>query len=210
MGRKFIIALVILSAILISFGVWGIMASNVEQPQYEVISSEQGFETRIYNTTITANILVDGARKDAIKKGFKQLAGYIFGNNKLNSSIKMTAPVTQEKATKIEMTAPVSQSREGDQWKVSFTMPAMYSMDTLPQPNDMNIKLTEVPKRTVLVLQFSGRISEKNVADHAEKFMKYIKEKNIKTTGAMQYAFYNPPWTLPFLRRNEIMIKIAD
>ena len=207
MGRKFIIALVILSAILISFGVWGIMASNVEQPHYQVISSEQGFETRIYNTTITADILVDGARKDAIKKGFKQLAGYIFGNNKPNSSIKMTAPVTQEKATKIEMTVPVSQSREGDQWKVSFTMPAMYSLDTLPQPNNMNIKLTE---RTVLALQFSGRSSEKNVADHAEKFMKYIKEKNIKTTGAMQYAFYNPPWTLPFLRRNEIMIKISD
>lgn len=210
MKRKILITFTLLGIISIAFGIWGIMASNVEQPQYEVISSDQGFETRTYNPTITAEILVDGSRKDAIKKGFKQLAGYIFGHNKPANSIKMTAPVMQEESTTIAMTAPVSQSREGKQWKVSFTMPAHYSMDTLPDPNNSNVKLTQIPKRTVLVLRFSGSTSEENIYVHAEKLLKYLKKEGIKTTGSVQYAFYNPPWTLPLLRRNEIMIALQE
>jgi len=121
----------------------------------------------------------------------------------------MSAPVTQTKSDKIAMTAPVIQQGDGTSWKVRFVMPAAYQIDTLPKPNNDAIKLKEVPGKRFSVIRFSGLASNENLQEHEKELRSFIKERNLKPLSLAIYAFYNPPWTLPFLRRNEVMIEVA-
>ena len=125
-----------------------------------------------------------------------------------STKIAMTAPVQQQQSTKIAMTAPVQQQSSGNSWKISFVMPAEYSIETLPKPLNEHITLNEVPAKQFVVITFTGTNSDKNMEEHEEKLMAYIQSKNLPVTGTPKYAFYNPPWTLPLMRRNEIMIEI--
>jgi len=194
MNKKYIlIASVVLIIILWCILVGPIM-SNVEKPKYHVISSQENIEIRKYNPMIIALVEVQGERKEAIKGGFKILADYIFGNNKSKEDIPMTAPVRQQKFQ--------------ENWQISFIMPSEYNMETLPQPNNKNISLKELPSKKYIVINFSGMISDQNIALHEEKLKKYTLENEMHILSSPIYAFYNPPWTLPFMRRNEIMIEI--
>ena len=155
---------------------------------------------------------VEGGRKEAISKGFRILADYIFGNNAPRQKINMTAPVTQQQGEKIAMTAPVIQqaSDHGGQWKVRFVMPAEYTLETLPHPNNSQIEVLSIPAKRYAVIRFSGLAGKESLKKHLEKLVKYTKETNLKTLGAPIFAFYNPPWTLPFLRRNEVMMEVSS
>ena len=106
------------------------------------------------------------------------------------------------------MTAPVQQQSTGDAWQVSFVMPAEYSMQTLPKPANDRVTLTEIPAKQFVAIRFSGMNTEGNLKEHEQKLMEYVKTNNLSVTGSPKYAFYNPPWTLPFMRRNEVMIEI--
>ena len=208
MKKKWTMITSIIALILIAGVLAGPVMSNVEKPDYKVIQSEQNIEIRQYEPMIIAEVEVDGKREDAIRDGFRLLADYIFGNNTVQQVISMTAPVQQKENQKIAMTAPVQQQSMGKSWRMSFVMPSKYSMDSLPVPNNNRVRLKEILTKKFVVIEFSGTNSNENVTKHENQLMNYIEANQINIIGSPKYAFYNAPWTLPFLRRNEVMIEI--
>ena len=181
-----------------------------EEAPYTVIKTDDIFELREYAPQVLAEIIVEGDLESAGNKGFKPLFRYISGDNKSRGKIAMTAPVSQEPTgEKISMTAPVSQQSVQGKWAVSFMMPASYTMETLPTPDDPNIKLRQVPVRRVAAVRYSGFWSEEKYLLHKEKLEKWIKDNRFTVTGDPVWARYNPPFTLWFMRRNEILIPVA-
>jgi hypothetical protein len=174
-----------------------------------VISTANAVEIRRYEPMIIAEVEVRGKRRDAVGNGFRQLADYIFGNNTRAQDIAMTAPVQQREGESIAMTAPVQQEGADGEWNVSFVMPSQYTMQSLPKPNNKQVMLKEVPAQYFVAIQFSGRSSDDNVAEHEAQLKEYILANNLQAIGMPKYAFYNPPWTLPFMRRNEVMFAIV-
>jgi len=188
---------------------WGPIVSNVEHPKYQVAERSGNIEIRDYAPMIVAEAQVSGERRDAISKGFRIIADYIFGNNTAAQKVPMTAPVIQQASEKIAMTAPVTQQGEGNSWRVRFVMPSSYTMDTLPKPNNPAVELKEIGPKRFAVIRFSGMAGEKSLKRHAKDLNDFISAKNLTPLSAPTYAFYNPPWTLPFLRRNEVIVEIA-
>jgi hypothetical protein len=183
-----------------------------DEPEFRLILKEDKFEIREYIPKIIAQIEVFGDFDDASSKGFKILADYIFGNNTINdgsSRIEMTAPVEMEPISqKINMAKPLlTQGRDND-WIISFIMPNEFTLETLPKPNNKSIKILSLPKEKYAVIVFSGLVRESSYLEKEKLLNQFIKEKKLKTSGEIKIARYNPPWTLPFFRRNELMIKI--
>ena len=198
-----------LVVVLVGAALWGPIVSNVEQPNYKVAERSGGIEIRDYAPMIVAEAQVSGDRREAISKGFRIIADYIFGNNTAAQKVPMTAPVTQQGSEKIAMTAPVTQLGAGNSWKVHFVMPSSYTMETLPKPNNPAVVLKEIGGKRFAVIRFSGTAGEDSLWGHTKELYDFISAKNLKALSAPTYAFYNPPWTLPFLRRNEVMVEIA-
>jgi hypothetical protein len=188
----------------------GTHAMAVEEPAFKTVIQEGAFEIRDYPPLVVAEVTVSGDQKEAATKGFRLLAGYIFGGNKSRQSIAMTAPVAQAQASeKIAMTAPVTQIQNANAWVVRFTMPKGYSLDTLPQPNDPQVKLRALPASRFAVLQFSGLAGTDDVSAKTAELQNRITKYKLRPTGPVSLAQYNPPWTLWFMRRNEVMIEVA-
>lgn len=185
-------------------------AMATEEAPYTVIKTDDMFELREYAPQVLAEIIVDGDLEGAGNKAFRPLFRYISGDNKPRDKIAMTAPVSQEqKGEKVSMTAPVSQRSVQGKWAVSFMMPASYTIETLPTPDDSNIKLRQVPARRVAAVRYSGFWSEEKYLLHKEKLEKWIKDNRFTVTGETVWARYNPPFTLWFMRRNEILIPVT-
>ena len=208
MKKTWIMITSIIALILIVGVLAGPVMSDVEKPDYKVIQSEQNIEIRQYEPMIIAEVEVDGKREGAIGDGFRLIADYIFGNNTVQRDIAMTAPVQQQENQKIAMTAPVQQQSTGRSWQISFVMPSKYSMETLPEPKNDRVRLKEIMTKKFVVIKFSGTNSNENVTEHENQLMNYIESNQIKIIDSPKYAFYNAPWTLPFMRRNEVMIEI--
>jgi hypothetical protein len=186
-------------------------AMATEEAPYTVTKTDNIFELREYASQVLAEIIVDGDLEGAGNKAFRPLFRYISGDNKSRGKIAMTAPVSQEKTgEKISMTAPVSQQGVQGKWAVSFMMPASYTMENLPTPDDPNIKLRQVPARRVAAVRYSGFWSEKKYLRYEQELESWITANNLKVIGEPVWARYNPPFTLWFLRRNEILIPIAS
>jgi len=177
----------------------------IEEPKYKVLEESGAFELRAYDSMIVADTLVEEAMDEATSKGFRRIAGYIFGGNTTNTTgkkqkISMTAPVTVEpKAEKISMTAPVTLKEEDGSWRVHFVMPSEYTMDMLPTPKDSNVSLREIPESYYGVIRFSGLAGEIKVANKTQELVEWLKSQNLSQKGTPQLARYNPPWTLPFM-----------
>ena len=200
-----IIPVVLLSV----FSLSGPVMSDVEQARYEVVQTEdEGFEIRDYAPSIAAEVEVMGERQDAISEGFRTIADFIFGNNKSSTDVAMTAPVIEEQSQSIAMTAPVTQQGNGHSWKVRFIMPAQYTLATRPKPNNASVRIIELPARRFAVVEFSGVPDNDDLRQKEEQLMQWLQRHNLKSNGETVYAFYNPPWTLPFLRRNEVMVEV--
>ena len=193
-NRKSIIFLLILIALLLTGFSIGPIMSKVEIPKFRLLSTHDNIEIREYNAMLIAEVEIVGEREEAIGQGFKILADFIFGNNIDNNKIKMTAPVIQQPSDK--------------GWKVSFVMPSSYSIDTLPKPINNKIEIKQIPENKMVVITFNGKNEEKNISKHEAKLMDFITKNNLKCDKTPIYAFYNPPWTLPILRKNEIMFEI--
>jgi hypothetical protein len=187
----------------------GPIMSRVEQPDYTVTITDGAIEIRSYGPMIAAETEVKGEREAAINEGFRLVAGYIFGANKPNAKIAMTAPVQQQSTRKIAMTAPVTQQTTGDSWTVRFIMPSKWTLETLPVPNDTRVTLKPMPAKRMLVIRFSGSANDSLIQTKTDELRRYAAEKVLATVGEPLLAFYNPPWTLPFFRRNEIMLELA-
>ena len=184
----------------------------VDEPEFNSTFKDDNLEIREYAPKILAQVSVLGDFNEATSKGFKLLADFIFGNNISidgSSKIDMTAPVVVEPVSEIiNMTAPVITEGINNEWVVSFVMPKEYSLSTLPKPNNKNITITRLPAEKYAVIVFSGLVRKSNYDEQVKLLKKFILKKNLKTIGLIQIARYNPPWTLPFFRRNELMIRI--
>ncbi|PJD95829.1 MAG: heme-binding protein [Parachlamydia sp.] len=200
----------LLLGILILAALAGTIMSNVEQPDYKLVRSNGDIEIRDYAPMILAEVQVSGERKQAIREGFKILADYIFGNNTSNKKMEMTAPVTNELSEKMAMTAPVTQQQHSGTWQVRFVMPKKYTLESLPKPNSKAVVLISLPSRRFAVIRFSGLADDENIMQHTKALEGYILAEALKPIGEPILAFYNPPWTLPFLRHNEVMIEIEN
>lgn len=185
---------------------------GLEEPRYTHHRITDNVEIRHYGPRVAAQTIVDADQHRARDIGFRRLAGYIFGGNRDNSSISMTAPVSQQPSRggqQIAMTAPVVQSAGPEEgWMIRFFMPAKWTMETLPTPNDDQVRLVTVPSATVAVLRFSGDRSPKAVASRTGQLLKVLQDRGIEATGDAEAWFYDPPWTLPMRRRNEVAIPI--
>ena len=199
-----------------------IPAMAYEEPKYRVMLTNDGFEIRQYEPMLIAEVTVDGDMDQASNKGFRLIADYIFGNNQAvgkseNAQISMTAPVTIEPVSKkIEMTAPVTISPSEDdlnftnsgQWRVNFVMPSQYKLSTIPKPNNPQVILKEIPEKYFVVYKYSGFNTQSKVLDNSNKTIAWMKQQDLKAISAPQLSRYDPPWTLPIFRRNEIMVEI--
>jgi hypothetical protein len=186
---------------------------GTEEPHYIETPLGDGIELRQYGPRIAAETTVQTPDEEQARSvGFRRLARYIFGGNHRDTSISMTAPVAQQVnrgGDDIAMTAPVAQSRASDSgWTIRFFMPSKWSMETLPAPNDDDVTLVTVPGETVAVLRFTGDRGSSAIARHTETLLKALHDKGIEIVGAPVAWFYDPPWTLPFRRRNEIAVPV--
>ena len=184
-------------------------AMAIEEAKYDVIKKDNKFEIRDYAPHILAETVVQGDIENAGNKAFKRLFRYISGDNRSRDKVAMTAPVSQQPMReKIKMTAPVGQRRVQEKWAVSFMMPASYTLETLPEPEDPNITLRQVPARRMATIRYSGFWSEKGYLRYKLKLESWIHEKGLTIVGDPIWARYNPPFTPWFLRRNEILIPV--
>jgi hypothetical protein len=184
-------------------------AMAIEQSRYTVVEQADNFELRWYEPNIVAETLVEGEFSEVGSEGFRRLAGYISGRNRKQESIDMTAPVSQEPGPeKIAMTAPVNQEAEDGIWRITFTMPAGYTMDTLPVPLDDRVTLKQEPGRLMAALGYSGTWGKDRYEEMETSLRSLISEQGLKATGEPVFARYNPPFTLWFLRRNEVLIPV--
>ena len=182
-----------------------------ESLKYTVEEKKNNIEIRRYAPALIAEVEVLGERDLAINAGFRILAGYIFGNNISKVKIPMTTPVAQiQKNEKIAMTTPVAQIGAGDKWIVQFMMPSQYTLDTLPKAKDEQIQFKMTKAVKMVVIRFPGLISQMNLAKHLEVLEGFIFKESMKVQRPYQYMFYDAPWTLPFMRRNEIAFIITS
>ncbi len=187
------------------------MSEKVETTNYTVLKYEKDYEIRSYQNHIIAQVTVEGDYKEASRKGFRILAGYIFGNNRKKENIAMTSPVTQQENTnqKIAMTSPVLVNlKEEESYKIAFGMPAKYKIEDLPIPNDSRIQILEIETKKVAAMIFSGSISENAIQEKKKEFLEILNQNGISIKSETYYAGYNPPWTLPWMRRNEILVEV--
>lgn len=182
-----------------------------EEAKYSVVLNEGNLELRRYEPQIVAETIVEGDFDEVGNEAFRRLFGYISGKNRKNEPIPMTAPVSQEsEGEKIPMTAPVNQERRGDRWSITFLMPYYYTMQTLPEPVDERVHLREVPERLMSAITYSGTWTRKRYEIHKEKLLDWMRDKNFEQAGEPVYARYNPPFTLWFMRRNEVLIPVTE
>ncbi|MBX9731633.1 MAG: heme-binding protein [Sphingomonas sp.] len=182
-----------------------------EEPSFTVSLAKGDCEVRDYPALVVAEVSVAGDRKEAASTGFRLLAGYIFGGNTTKQKIAMTAPVVQAAAggEKIAMTAPVLQSGGNGNWVVRFIMPRGSTLETLPVPSNPKVQLQAVEPARMAVVRFAGLVRQSAIATNTEILLGFIKAQHLHPIGAPSLAQYDPPWTLWFLRRNELMIPIA-
>lgn len=189
---------------------------QVEQPRYSVVAERPGFEVRTYAPQVAARVLVLGRARTAMSSGFRPLADYIFGGNTRHDAIAMTSPVVQTPAKdasmKIAMTAPVTQTEATDgepgHW-VMFLMPSEHSLETLPTPDNDRVELIEIPAHTVAALRFSGMGDQASMERKLDELRALVEAEGLTVTGKPTFARYDPPWTLPAQRQNEVMLPVA-
>jgi hypothetical protein len=208
--KQFLVKITLLVITLTFTGV--VMAT--EEPQFSVLEKTPPFELRSYAPMILAEVKVEGDLDEASSQGFRLIAAYIFGQNQVSEKIAMTTPVAIEgqtpKSAKIAMTSPVSIESNAGQWIVSFVMPAQYTMESLPKPLNSKVQIRQIPAVKRAVINFSGFYNANKVAERTLELEEWMKTKNLQAASAPKFARYNPPWTLPFMRRNEIMIDVRD
>ncbi len=197
--------------------VWYWLATNVEQPDYAVVAEEGPFELRDYPPLVVATAATSGDREAGVRAGFRRLADYIFAKDRAGERVAMTAPVTQTPAVapdeKIAMTAPVTQTPAKDAaggWQVRFVMPTRYALADLPSPGSTAVTLERLPARRIATVRFSGSWSDANFAAQADRLRDWVAAQGLRPLGPPTYAYYNDPFTPAFLRRNEVMLEVAN
>ena len=175
-------------------GIWW-YANHIETPNYKVLTKASGYEIRKYDPILVAQVTVDN--QNGMNNGFRQLAGFIFGGNTTQKSVEMTSPVIDQ---------PVAAGER----VITFTMPEKWTKETLPIPDNPNVRIVEWPVETKAVLRFQIRNNDNQDVRQkaADKLLAALEKDGIAHQGDITFAFYNPPWTPFFLRRNEVMVTV--
>jgi len=197
----------LLAPLLAACSVFG-MRSGTEEPSFTVIQRIGDVEIRSYAPRLIAEMEVTGSEAAARNQAFRPLAAYIFGENSASERIGMTAPVAQAAGERIGMTAPVAQSGGDGVWRVGFFMPARYTQTNLPRPRDPRITIRELPANEVAVLRFSGLTTSDAVAEATAGLRAALIGTAWAADGQAGAWFYDPPWTIPALRRSEAWIPV--
>lgn len=170
------------------------VAEDIEEPEWQLLDTLDKVELRLYSANIQAHTRLDNSGETSA--GFRRLAGFIFGGN--------------DRSQAIAMTAPVQQTLQGSEPLMAFTLPAEYALKDLPAPDDDRVVIVEVPEKTFAVIGFSGWATAAKVARYSKTLLKTLQQNSIAPVGAVNLNQYDPPWTLPFLRRNEISVEIPS
>ena len=178
--------------------------SGTEEPAFTVLDRAGPLEVREYGPRMAAETKVDAAEVAARSEGFTRLAGYIFGRNAGSVKLAMTAPVAQQPGKAIAMTAPVAQ----DGSVIRFFLPAGMTAASAPKPLDERVQVVDVPGEVVAVLRFAGSTGPDAVAARKAELMAALPGSAWAAEGAPFAWFYDPPWTLPPLRRNEVAVRV--
>ena len=165
--------LYIVIGIIVLWSVWGYFSSRLENTEYSVLSSKNGYEIRLYPAHIVAQTVVKGSYREALNQGFRIVAGYIFGGNTKKQSIAMTAPVIEKTSTSesIAMTAPVMATVEGESHTIAFGMPKSYTLETLPIPTDSRVQIVTIPEKKMAVIRFSWGRTDSRVQEKKQELM---------------------------------------
>ena len=172
-------------------------AMSYEEPEYTILSATPDYEIREYAEHIVAEVDVTGSMGDTGNAAFRILAGYIFGDNAGSQEMNMTAPVE---------TRPLGE----DSYTYAFMMERKYTMASLPEPDDPRIRLTQRPSRVMAVRSYSGSWREAKMRENVEALLTALDSDGIEYTGDPILARYDSPFTLWFLRRNEVMIELSE
>ena len=184
---------------------------GIEEPSSTLAEKRDGYTIRAYSGYIVAEVEVEGDMRTALNSGFRQLAGYIFGGNTSHTSIQMTVPVmdTQKLSESIAMTAPVMDTLSSSgKHIVAFTLPSKYTLESLPKPDNANIRFRKVSPSQRAVLRYSWYATESRVAAKKQLLTKLLARDGFTMQGDIISAQYNPPFSFPLLRRNEVMVEI--
>ena len=201
----------ITSAVFFVLSTFGIN-TGTEQPKYEVIERiGNSVEIRRYAPRIAAETTIDVTKSDNPRgEAFRIVAAYIFGANKGKMKIDMTSPVEIKTAgEKIAMTAPVEVNKSDKRLAMRFFMPTQYTEGELPEPTDSRVRLVEIPSGIAAVLRFTGAADDPAISTRTADLLKRLRGTNWKIEGTPTAFLYNPPWTIPFLRRNEISVAVS-
>jgi hypothetical protein len=212
--KTLIVTGILLAVLLAGWIVAGYVPTrNIETPKYKLLSKRKNYEVRLYAPRILAEVEVSGDYTRSLNIGFRKVADYIFGNNTARVKIAMTAPVLHEQkpcSENIPMTAPVLHEKSDAEnlYKLAFVMPASYKMDTIPMPNNAEVTIRDIPESKLAVSSFGGYATFSRVERETAKLQEALKQDNLVPAGRPVTAQYNPPWTPPFMRRNEIMVEL--
>jgi hypothetical protein len=186
---------------------------STDEAPYSVLEEQGQYQIRQYESLLIATTIVDSDFDEAGTQAFRRLFNYISGDNKADREIAMTAPVLAtenavSEGEKIAMTAPVIGEKQDRGWRFSFVLPAGYTLENSPLPNDERVSLQQISARKVASLQYSGSWQQERFDINAELLLQWIREQQLQPNSLPRVAGYDPPWTLPFLRRNEVLIDI--
>ncbi len=201
-----------LCAGLFAVGLIGGPIMAIEEPAFSIVKQEAPFELRAYEAYCVAETVIASSDfNEAGNQGFRRLFRYIQGENQSQKKLPMTAPVGIEASgpVKIPMTAPVGQSLGPDGYQVWFVMPKGETLETLPKPTNPEVRIRCIEARTVAVLRYSGSWSESRYEAKKAELLNWIKKEKMVSVGTPLLARYNSPFTLWFLRRNEVQIEIS-
>ena len=207
MNRRKIILLAVI--ILVPLALYSCGTVGIEKLNYTVQEKDGAFEVRQYDSHLVAETVVDADFDQAGNIAFRRLFDYISGNNRSQEKIAMTAPVNQSaQSEKIAMTAPVNMQPAGDQYAISFVLPAVYTLKTLPVPLDEKVVIKEVPPFKAAAVRYSGTWSRQKYEAKKAALQEYMQSAGLTAAADDIFARYDPPFQLWFLRRNEVIIPI--
>ncbi len=168
---------------------------TVEEPPYSIVVEDGDIEVRDYGDVLIARTVTDGEYDDGSNPGFRRLAGYIFGGNEKDESIAMTAPVMQEQGV-------------GD-WTHTFVLPPDMELAEVPDPLDDRVEISTMTARRVAAIRYSGYLTAESISEYSERLLAWVEANGYEVRSEPRSAGYDPPWTIPFLRRNEVLVDVG-